>query len=264
MSHRRDRITELLEADNLEKEDLLEVVDMDDGPNADPVSRKTSIEQLVDFIISYDSDAVRDTLTRYIEVDDSFKDNQGPTFNSLEFAVDYARGIINNQGGKVLMQLYYDSNGNPLSTDLNTYGWYSPDPADSEINIISESNIFGGSSGFISELIGGKQVDLNDLQENYDLDNFRTNINLGGKSSEQLHLERLESQDSRLINQDNRLSTLEGYNLDSRVSTLESYNLDSRVTQEEFITDLFVGEPVDLNNSQDPLDLQDFRVPINF
>lgn len=145
------RITELLEItdhNNINVGDLLEIIDANGDPNGNPASRATTLETLYDFLIRYDTDLIRNIAKRYVRVDDDYPDNEGPTFNSLELAVDYARGIINTDGGEAVIKVFFDSNGDPFSTDLTSYTWYTLDPVDDKISVVS--GVTGSGTGGLS------------------------------------------------------------------------------------------------------------------
>lgn len=181
MSHKdpiTKRITELEEIKNasgLDIDDLFELVDLNGDPDGDPKSYSTSFKVLYDLLLDYDSKVIRNALDRYVRVDDDYPDNDGPTFNSLELAIDYARGIINTSGGKVLINVFFDSNGDPLSTDLTDYSWYSSDPADSDIEIFSPISNTNESAYLKTLLIDGV---YDDSEAPFDLDDSELSIRL--------------------------------------------------------------------------------------
>jgi hypothetical protein len=254
MNPNAKRITDLLEASSLNKDDLLEIVDLNGDPNGNPDSRQTSLEDLYQFLLDYDLEAIRDALTRYVRVDDSFPDNNGPTFNSLELAVDYSRGIINTDGGSVTIALYYDANGDPLSTNLTNYNWYSSDPADNSINIISEVDPLGNVNGFFSRLAVGRDIDLNDFDEDFDLNTFTVDVDLSSEEDPPIIIETSNIADGA-ITQSKLDSGLSVPNAD----TVDNYEAEELLWMTKFIR----GDDIDLNNLPYDIDLNEFRTNIN-
>ncbi len=270
MNPNAKRITDLLEASSLNQDDLIELVDQNGDPDGNPDSRRASLEDVYQFLLDYDLEAIRDALTRYVRVDDSFPDNNGPTFNSLELAVDYARGIINTSGGKVTIALFYDANGNALSTQLSNYTWYSSDPVDTDINVVSrvEPNVVSpvdppaNTSRFFSQLAVGRDIDLNDLENDYDLNTFTVDIDLSAKDDTIITIGTINIQDGA-ITQDKLDSGLSVSNADNANNADNSDTVDDYEGEELFwMTKLIRGDDIDLNNLPYNIDLNKFRTSI--
>jgi hypothetical protein len=264
----RKKITELIESSDLELVDLIEIVDNDAGPSSNPVSRSASLQTLVDFIGDQNLGFV-ETAPRAVFVDDSFEDNNGPLFNSLELAVDYARGIVNTSGGKVAIQVLYDANGDPLNTNLSNYNWYSSDPADSNIKVFSLVSEFSGSSNFFSQLAVGRDIDLNNIDEDYDLNKSTVDIDL--QSSDEVvkfGTDRLKddsvtpskvSNDTYSINISGNASSATNATQADNSDTVDNYESDYLLWMTRFIR----GDDIDVNNAPYDVDLNEFRVDIN-
>jgi len=173
----REKITELQETTDLDLEDLIEIVDRFGGPSSGPVSRKAKLSTLLSFIETQIS--TQEDTARVVRVDDDYPNNDGPAFNSIELAVDYARGIVNTQGGSVAIFTYYDSNGDSINDSLDSYSWYSQDPADSSIFVKSAVD---ASGSFFAKVAVGDPIDLNDIDRDYNLNNWRVDVNLGPDS----------------------------------------------------------------------------------
>jgi hypothetical protein len=96
-------------------------------------SRYEAIERAASFASSFNAPprvAVVDGGAGYID------GGGGPGFATLEAAVLWARGVVDSEGGTVLIRVYHDAGGEPISVDLRDHG-IAPDPLDEDIRIVS-------------------------------------------------------------------------------------------------------------------------------
>lgn len=116
-------------------------------------------------------------------VDAGFTVTAPPYFTNVEEAVNWARSYIDENGGEITLKLYYDANGQPFDPDLASYAWYAPHPLDSSIFVDTYASS-GSSGGLFVQILQGRDVNLNDLQRDIDLNTLPININLGEEGGE--------------------------------------------------------------------------------
>lgn len=113
--------------------------------------------------------------SRTVYVDANFTANEAPAFSTVEDGLAQARAIASD-GNPVSLLLYFGADGTPLSADLTSYPFYSAQPEDDLIEV--SSAVFGGGSSFITDLIAGKGIDLNQVAADYDLNAFTVDFDL--------------------------------------------------------------------------------------
>jgi hypothetical protein len=98
---------------------------------ADAASKAQKAEDVADEVIALAP------LSRTLVVDGRFDGNVANTaFGSVRRAMIYARGVVDQGGGEVLIRVYHDADGEPISVDPSDHG-ITPDPLDSRIRIVS-------------------------------------------------------------------------------------------------------------------------------
>lgn len=76
-------------------------------------------------------------LSRTLVVDARYEGNEANVaFGTLSEAVLYARGVVDTDGGTVLIRVHNDESGTPISVDLRDHD-ITPDPLDEYIRIVS-------------------------------------------------------------------------------------------------------------------------------
>lgn len=76
-------------------------------------------------------------LSRTLVVDGRFDGNVGNVaFGTVERAMLYARSFADTYDGEVLIRVYHDADGDPISVDLRDHD-IAPDPLDEHIRLLS-------------------------------------------------------------------------------------------------------------------------------
>ena len=88
--------------------------------------------------VAADAASVRSVapLARTAYVDAELTDAEPPAFGTLPEAVLYARGVVDQEGGTVLIRCYHRADGTPISADPRDHG-IAQNPLDAHIRIVS-------------------------------------------------------------------------------------------------------------------------------
>lgn len=177
------RVTELLEITDyqgLKDKDLIELVDRNGDPNGNPASRATDFETLYNFLIDYDASMFKNGFFRALAIGNDINlNNLDEDYNLNEWTVDVNLG----EDSPLLVKTINIEDGAVTSSKL-----------DSNITVNDADTVDsleGDELYWITKLLRGDDIDLNNAPYDINLNDWTTDIALtdeddGLVSSEEL------------------------------------------------------------------------------